>query len=805
RPTRFFLLPAALVLAIGLARVVAECGELRVLPAKILLGRPEASQQVLVIGQHADGRSADLTREVTIRIADPRIASIDRRGVVLPVGEGRTEIVIERESETLRVPVEVTGLRQPTPISFEHEIVPILTKARCNSGGCHGKADGQNGFKLSVFGFDPPADHAALVKEARGRRVVLTAPAQSPLILKAAALVPHGGGRKIAVESLHYRRLARWIAEGAPFVEGTAPIVALQIEPAEALMLAGETQQLQVTAIDAAGAARCVTAEAEYETNAEPIAQVDPQGLIQAGDVPGEASVLVRYMGQVAICRVTHPQNSVPFVRPPEASFVDRLVWNKLERLGIHPSEPPDDATFLRRAFLDTIGTLPTQAEAREFLSDATSDKRARLIDRLLTRGEYADYWTLRWSDLLRVDQDRLLPQGAVAMTRWLHRQLAENRPYDEFVREIITARGNTFAEGPAGIYRVLDTPEAASRSFSQLFLGVRIECAQCHHHPFERWGQDDYYALAGFFTGVTNKGLPGGSQAVLLKPGTDLKHPRTEEVVGARALGTPAADFTGIADRREILAAWMTASENPYFARVIANRLWAHYFGRGLVEPIDDFRATNPATNEPLLTALAEHLRELKYDLRAFTRTLLNSRVYQLSAATNATNATDLQNFSHAHEKALPAEVLLDAISQATGAPEKFPGWPEGYRAIQIWDNRLPSYFFRIFGRPLRASVCECERSNEPSISQALHLMNSPEIQSKIQSASGRARRLAANGQIAPQTIIEELCLATLSRLPSEDEKRLLLAEFARSDRRAAAEDVLWALLNSKEFLYNH
>lgn len=805
-----------LSLSLALAAADAEAGGLRVAPGSVVLDRPEATQQLLVTGIHPTGRFVDLTRTVTFRAIDPQVASIDRRGTIHPHREGRTEIVIEQGAEKLRVPVEVTGLHRPAPVSFEHEIIPILTKARCNSGGCHGKAEGQNGFKLSVFGFDPAADYAALASESRGRRLFLADPSRSPLIRKSIAATPHGGGRKIAVESLAYQRLIRWIAEGAQFAGAAAPIASLQIEPEERLMLGGEAQQLQVTAVDANGRRYCVTAEAEYESNADTIAQVSPSGLIETGDVPGEASILVRYMGQVAVCRVTHPQKSGPFVRPPEVNFIDELVWNKLERLGIQPSEPADDATFIRRAFLDTIGTLPTPAEVREFLADVKGDRgpgtgdpgreerRARLVDRLLARQEYADYWAMRWADLLRVDQDRVQPQGAVAMTRWLRQQFAENRPYDEFAREIVTARGNTYDEGPAAVFKVLDTPEVVSRSFSQLFLGVRIECAQCHQHPFERWGQDDYFGLAGFFTGVALKPMPSGSQAVLLKPAVDLKHPRTDAVVAARALGASAADFTGVTDRRQVLAEWMTAADNPYFARVIANRLWAHYMGRGLVEPIDDMRATNPATNEPLLAALAQHMRDVQYDLRAFTRTLLASRVYQLSSQANPSNATDAQNFSHAREKALPAEVLLDAISQATATSEKFPGWPAGYRAIQIWDNRLPSYFFRIFGRPLRVSVCECERSNEPSISQALHLMNSPEILGKIQTSSGRVRQLTEGGR-PPTEIVDELYLATLSRFPTEVERKLMLDELSHGDRRAVAEDLLWALLNAKEFLYNH
>jgi hypothetical protein len=624
---------------------------------------------------------------------------------------------------------------------------------------------------------------------------------------KATGELPHGGGRRVEKGDRRYQRLLRWIVEGAALsADSSREVVSIAVEPAQQTLAPGGAQQLRVTATDRSGRAYCVTAEAEYDSNAKSIATADRQGLVQAETIPGEAAILVRYLGQVAVCRITIPRAGVTFVRPPENNFIDRLVWDKLERLGIPPSNLADDATFLRRAYLDVIGTLPTAEEARTFLGVADPQKRSRLVERLLGREEYADYWAMRWMDLLRVDKDKVTAPGAVAMARWLRRQFAENRPYDAFARDVLTVQGHAQAEGPGSFYKVLETPEVVARSISQLFLGVRIECAQCHHHPSERWGQDDYFALAGFFTGVVRKNLPSGRMAIALAPGNDLPHPRTGELVPTHALGAAPPDFTHSADRRQALADWMTAPENRFFAAAISNRLWSHYFGRGLVEPIDDLRATNPATNEPLLVALASHLRELKYDLKAFTRTLLSSRVYQLDSRANQGNVSDEQNFSHAAHKALPAEVLLDAICQATGAPEKFNGWPEGYRAIQIWDNRMPSYFFRIFGRPVRASVCECERSNEPSISQALHLMNSPEVAEKIHSRSGRARQLA-DSEIEPSAIVEELYLTVLARQPSDAERVLMLSAFTRegADRLAAVEDVLWALLNTKEFLYNN
>lgn len=790
-------------LLVGSASLAAE---LRISPTSVVFDRPEASQQLLVTEVSPAGRVRDLTRDSTIEIVPAGAVAADSMGLLRPLVEGRAEAVVRHASGTVRIPIEIRGLQAPPPVSFPYDIIPIFTKSRCNSGGCHGKAEGQNGFKLSVFGFDPEADHAALMAEGRGRRISLTAPTSSLLLRKATARIPHGGGLKIESDSDRYRLIARWIAEGATLkASDESPVVRIELEPVDRVLAAKEAQQLRVTAVLANGNRRCVTVESEFQSNAANIAAVDERGLVQAGDNPGEAAILARYLGHVAVCRVTLPRQSQPFQRPAENNFVDHHVLDKLQRLGIEPSGLCDDAMFLRRAYLDVIGALPTADEARRFLNSTETDKRDKLVVELLQRPEYVDYWTMRWSDLLRVDQAAISPQGAVAMTRWLRRQFALNRPYDEMVRDLLLAQGSTLSEGPTAFYKALDTPEKISRSVSQLFLGVRIECAQCHHHPSEKWGQEDYFALAGFFTGMTRKPLTAGGESIASRGGTDLKHPRTSEVIPARALGAAPATFAEGSDRRAVLADWFTAADNPFFTRMIVNRLWAHYFGRGLVEPIDDIRETNPASNEPLLNALCVHLRELKYDLKAFTRTLLASRTYQLSSQTNESNSEDRQNFSHVLDKPLPAEVLLDMFSQTLGVPEKFNGWPLGYRSVQLWDSRVPNYFFRVFGRPVRASVCECERSNEPSIAQALHLLNSPEITEKLHHRHGAARQLAESSRTNAE-LVDELYLGTLSRLPRDGERQLVMETIADSkNRQEAIEDVLWSLLNQKEFLYNH
>jgi len=796
------------ILVSGLFSPFGVAGEIRVSPGSVILDGPESTQQLLVELIAPKNPQTDLTHGVTYEVVDPKVARITPVGVVEPISEGKTEIrILEQGSKALsvRVPVEVKGIKQPVRVSFEHQIIPLLTKASCNSGGCHGKAEGQNGFKLSVFGFDPQADYQAMVSEGRGRRLLPNSPENSLLVLKAIGRVPHGGGKKINEGSLAYKRLVRWIREGTPYESPSiSPVVTIDVEPKERMLGHSVTQQLRATATNGRGEKQCVTTEAEYESNEPNIAAVDRMGNIQTGTIAGEAVILVRYMGHVTFSRVTVPQNGHQFSRPTESNFVDKHVWDRLVRLGIPPSPKADDATFLRRVFLDTIGTLPTAEESRRFLADKQADKRARLVDQLLERPEYADYWSMKWADLLRVDRDLLTVQGSVAMTRWLREQFAQNRRYDQFVRDIVTASGSTNAKGPAGFFKVLDKPEAMSRSISQLFLGVRIECAQCHHHPSEKWAQDDYFALAGFFTGVQKKSGPDG-EAVISQPGEDIKHPRTNKPVATRYLDGKPLLLDKMEDRREVLADWMTSPTNPFLARAIVNRIWAHYFGRGIIEPIDDLRITNPATNEPLIQALTAHFVQSGFDLKSLTRVILVSSAYQLGPQT-VDNASDEQNFSHAIPRSMPAEVLLDAISQATGVPEKFNGWPEGVRAIQMWDNRMPSYFLKIFGRPGRTSVCECERSGEPSIAQALHLMNAPEINAKIQARRGLARKLA-DSSASPEAIVDELFLGLLSRYPAPVEKKAMLELFKETggNRRAAVEDILWALLNTREFVFNH
>lgn len=779
-------------------------------PTEIVL-HGASQQQVLVTAKDRDGRLIDVTREAEFSVDDAAIANI-ASAKVLGTRDGATVLSVRFGGRDARVPVRVKGVADVPPVHFVNDIVPILSKLGCNSGGCHGKASGQNGFKLSVFGFDPEADHSAILKEGRGRRVQPSNPERSLILLKPTAQVPHGGGRRMTVDSPDHQLMLQWVRQGMPLGSDDAPrVVALRASPVERVMGLQSSQQILATAEFSDGSLRDVTASAAYTSNSGIAAEVDLHGLVRTGRVPGEAAITVQYMGLVAAVRVLVPRPTTTLSKTadwPSNNDVDRLVWTKLQKMQIEPSGLTNDATFLRRMFLDTIGTLPKPDEVRAFLADTSSDKRGRAIDAVLARDEYADYWTLQWADVLLLNRDKLGDRGAFEFHRWLREQFARNRPYNEWARELIVASGRSDEHGPVNFYRAVRTPEQLAESVSQAFLGVRVQCAQCHHHPFEKWSQSDFYGMAGFFNGLERKPVRTTADSkveLVFHAGyRETRMPLTDVLVPTRALDQSPLNGAPQNDPRVLLADWLTDPSNPWFARLVANRLWKHFLGRGLVEPEDDLRSTNPATNEPLLDWLAQQVVENRYDLKALMRVMLNSRVYQLTADPNDTNRDDEQNFSHHYVRRVPAEVLLDAISEVTGSPESFPGRPRGTRAIELWDNRLPSYFLDTFGRSERTSPCECGRSGEPTMAQALHLMNAPEVSAKVANSTGRvARLLRASPPITDAVLIEELTLVALGRLPTEKERNVAQGLFANTARRDAAEDYLWTLLNSYDFLF--
>jgi hypothetical protein len=774
---------------------------LSVSPNPVRLSAASRRQQILVTGLR-DGREIDVTREASLQLASADNARLSG-SVLSAIQNGNTEVIVRFENEALRVPVVVEGASSIHPVHFVNDVVPLFSKLGCNSGGCHGKASGQNGFKLSVFGFDAQADFASLSRESRGRRIFTGDPENSLLILKAIGVTAHGGGRRCQPDSPDHQLLSNWIRQGMPWGDDSAPTVAsVRVEPADRVLGRSAEQQLLVTAVYSDGSTRDVTDAASYSTNSPVVADVEPGGLVHTGTVPGPAAITVNYMGQVAAARILVPQElpAGTFPASPD-NQIDRIVWRELRRLGILPSELSDDATFLRRTSLRVQGRLPTPDEVTAFLEDDSPDKRSRAIETLLGGEGFADFQTLKWADILLVDRKLLGERGAYEFHQWLRKQVADDVPYDQWVRELLTATGVSGKYGPVNFYRAMRTPDELTRGVSQAFLGVRMDCAQCHHHPFEKWGQDDFYGMSGFFNGLQRKKLSPTRDLVFHAGYRPTKMPQTDNVVVTRPPGGSPIDTTA-ADPRVQLADWMTAPENPMFARLVANRLWKQFLGRGLVEPVDDLRSTNPASNEPLLDYLTHQVLDSGFNLKAVMRLILNSETYQLASRSNVSNQRDEQNFSHHLEERLPAEVLLDAICDVTSSPEDFPGMPAGTRAIQVWDNRFPSYFLDTFGRSSRQSPCECGKSGAPTMSQALHLMNAPEIAAKLSSSRGRISKLAASNKSSDE-ILNDFALAAWGRLPNARERAAAAKIFSQSDRRQAAEDLMWAMLNSYDFLF--
>ena len=800
----------AVCLVVGVSGLASGelVAQLVVHPAKVVLDGVDSRWQLLVSRDEA-GLSFGSTRTAEYRSANADVASVSPDGVVRGISDGETVITISADGQTHSVPVTVRGAAAKRRVHFENDVLPVLSRFGCNSSGCHGKAEGQNGFKLSIFGFDPGADLAALTQEGRGRRTNRTVPGNSLLLLKASGGMPHGGGIRIRRNSGEYRVLRDWILAGANAGDpDAAKLVAIQVTPHDSRMAMEATRQLQVTAQFSDGREIDVTHLAKFQSNSEPLATVDEYGLVTTGDSPGEAAIMASYLGQVDVFRAIVPQpqpeNGSEFPQQPVLNFIDGLVDAKLRKLNIHPVGLCSDADFLRRAYLDIIGTLPTAAEAREFLADASQNKRSALVDSLLVRKEYADFQALKWSDVLRVDRLALGHKQAYVYYRWVRDAFARNRPFDDVAREIITATG-PLSQNPAGnLFKVAKKPGEVAATVSQVFMGIRIECAQCHHHPFDQWSQRDYYGMEAFFTQVNFKSTPSG-QVLIPNKNSRTKHPRTGDTVQAHALLQDEPAETPEGDRRRLFADWLTADDNRWFARNIVNRVWAQLMGRGIVTPVDDFRLTNPPTNPELLDALAKSFVESGFDLHELIRTITSSRTYQQVTTPSAMNDRDEQNYSRALFKRLDAEVRFDMICQVTGSSEKFKGVPAGSRAIELWDSKVPHYFLSLFGRPVRATACECERATQPSVAQVLHVLNSPQIQEKLSSDAGQLAML--EGSISDdEKLVDEIYLMFYSRFPTTEEQVSVSRYLAKADnRRKAVEDVAWSLMNTVEFLFNH
>lgn len=704
------------------------------------------------------------------------------------------------------------------PVSFTNDVMPFLLKAGCASGNCHSKPEGQNNFKLSVFGYDPKHDYNEIVRDDRGRRLFPAAPEESLLLKKATGAMPHEGGTRIERGSEAWQMILKWIRQGMPFQQPDEPrLASVTVVPKGRVYRKGDAQKLTVTARYADGSVRDVTRLSLYSSNDKEMAMVDEQGLVTVGTMSGEGVVVASYMGLVDVARVMVPADKkLPddlYASLPVNNEIDRLVYARLRKLGVVPSGGCTDEEFLRRSSLDAVGVLPSAAQARKFIADPDPKKREKLIDELLNQPNYADYWAIKWGDLIRPNPSRVGVKPVFLLDAWLRDAFRRNMPYNGMVRELLTAQGSTHENGPVALFRDKREPADASAFVSQIFLGVRMDCARCHHHPSEKWTQEDYFQLAAFFGQLKHKGqgisapISGEAEYIWYAPGgKGVAHPVTEAVMTPKAPDGPEMPYVDGQDPRARLVDWMSGSDNPFFAKAITNRIWGEFFGRGIVEPVDDFRASNPATNEELIDWLARDFATHGYDLKHLMRTIMQSHVYQLSSLPNEHNVADTKNFSRSYRRRLTAEVLLDAVCDVTGVKDGFSGLPKGARAVQTWNHKVESDFMDAFGRPNASQECPCERDRKPSVVQALHLMNSNSLQEKLSSDDGRATRLAKSDLAAPQ-IVRELYLATFNRLPQSAELGTALKFFSApgATKATATQDLAWALINSAEFVFNH
>ncbi len=821
RSINFFILLSLMPSAMALTYTNLEISTGR---DALLLG-PDASQQLVVTATLEDGSLKDVTREVEL-LAEPHgVVTIDQVGEVIPKSNGIAQVTAKIGGLQATTPVRVEQVETIQPINFPNEIVPLFTKFGCNGGGCHGKSEGQNGFRLSLLGFEPTEDYDYLVKEGRGRRLFPAAPEHSLLLRKGIGELPHGGGERLDKESPEYHTVIRWIEQGMPYGKDTDPVVErIEVLPKQMIVKPEAQQQLQVTAHYSDGSTRDVTRVVQYESNQKDMAEVSKTGLVTMASQTGDIAVMIRFQELVDVFRATIPLGAPVDSLPPANNFIDERVYAKLKTLGLPPSDPCDDATFLRRTGIDIAGRLPQPEEVRAFMASDDPNKRAYWVDELLEGTDYADYFANKWNAILRNKRRKGTDQrGNYAFHSWIRQSLHENKPFNEFITELVAATGEIGHNPAVAWFRAVNKREEQLQDVAQVFLGVRLQCAQCHHHPYEKWSQQDYYGFSAFFSQIGRKpGLQPGEEMIFHRPGVAQdKNPKNNQTVKPTPLGAPTLELAAETDPRRELARWMTAKDNPFMARMLVNRYWKHFFGRALVEPEDDMRVTNPATNPELLDALANHFIESSFNLKELVRTICNSQTYQLSALPNQYNEEDKQNYSRFYPRRLTAEVLLDSIDSLTNVPTAFPGQPVSTRAVQLPDDSFnsSSYFLTVFGRPEMDSACECERTQDANLAQSLHLLNSKGIQDKLAHDNGRAAALA-NAQDQPNTEkIEDLYIRAFSRLPNSEETSIALAylekkrqaakdkkpEEQATAEREAFEDIIWALVNTKEFLFNH
>jgi hypothetical protein len=800
----------------------AEVQKFEVYPTKIALKGADDAQQLILTATLAGGRLQDLTADVKYEAADPKLVRVTSGGRIIPLANGSTEVTATYGDKVVKVPVTAEKCDVNLPINFGNQVVPIFTKLGCNSGGCHGKASGQNGFKLSLLGFEPEVDYTALVKEDRGRRVFPAAPDNSLLLLKATGGMAHGGGKRMEVNSDEYRLVRRWVAAGTPFGEPTDPkVTRISVFPDHRILTRNNKQQFAVYAHYNDGTVEDITRRAQYESNEQEIAVVDAGGMVRTLALSGEAAIMVRYQEYVSTFRATVPLGlPIPAYKFEPQTLVDRYTAKKWEQLGLVPSEPSSDEQFIRRVSIDLTGTLPTPAQVTTFVNDTDATKRDKLIDALIDSPEYAYYFANKWADILRVKRrgDQGRAEGTFGFHEWIRKAMENDKPYDKFARAILAATGDEESNPPTVWYKELQQPEQFVDDTAQVFLGLRLACAQCHHHPYEKWSQDDYWGIAAYFGRVGRKNIqqPGEQQGgqnqhllVFNKSSGNVQNKRTNQAAVMKVLEGQPMTATADEDPRAKLVAWMVDPQNRFFARAVANRYWAHFFGRGIVDPLDDMRVTNPPSNPELLDELAKDFVANKYSLKHLVKTIVKSRTYQLSAVPNEFNKQDKQNYARFYPRRLSAEVLLDAVCQVTDSPTNFNGLPTDQhaprRAIMLPDESFQSYFLDVFGRPQRISACECERVSEANLAQELHMLNSEELQGKLARQGARAEAMAKDPRPDAEKV-DELFLWAVGHKASDEQRDLALAHLAKhaANKKLAYENILWALVNTKEFKFN-
>ncbi|HEV3117817.1 MAG TPA: DUF1549 and DUF1553 domain-containing protein [Gemmataceae bacterium] len=800
-------------LATGLLMAAANFGQaatlsaVEVFPPEINLATSRARQMFIVKATYADGITRDVTAEAKATFANPALARLEKN-VVYPVADGATQLKVEFGGQAFSIPIKIQAAKVDRPISFKLDVMPVFMKAGCNVGGCHGAARGKDGFRLSLFGYDPDGDYYRLTREINGRRINLALPHESLIVEKATGRVPHTGGERFTQNSEHYKTLVRWLEAGAPMDPPTvATPVSAELYPKNAVLEGkGATQQMVVRARYSDGSERDVTPLAVFLSNNDTSAKISPEGVVTAGE-RGEAFVMARFATFTVGAQMIVVPKGLQFTFPktPENNYIDTLVNNKLKKLRIAPSELCSDEVFLRRVYIDVIGVLPTAEEYQRYMSSKAPNKRDLLVDELLGRKEFAELWVLKWAELLQIKSSQQVSYKAMLLYyNWLQDNLAKNVPMDKMVQDLLASKGGTFKNPSTNYYQNETDTLKISENVAQVFMGMRVQCAQCHNHPFDRWTMNDYYGFAAFFSQIGRKGTDDPREIVVFNSGGgEVAHPVGGRVMKPKFLGGEEPDVAG-KDRREVMAKWLASPKNPYFATNLANIVWAHFFGMGIIHEVDDVRVSNPASNPELLQELGKRFTEYKYNFKKLVRDICTSRTYQLATETTPSNQGDSRNFAHGTIRRIRAETFLDCISLVTETKNKFPGLPMGARAVQIADGTVSNYFLSTFGRATRETVCSCEVKLEPTLSQSLHLMNGDTTTQRIAGGDLIGRRLAAKK--TPAEIIEELYVRCLSRKPLPEERSKLEASLATEpDKKKGLEDVFWALLNSREFMFNH